>query len=45
MKSDKLVNERRRAKLNEIFDKLDDDKDNQISGLNMNVANLSIELQ
>jgi hypothetical protein len=27
-KSEKLVNERRRAKINEIFDKLDEDKDN-----------------
>jgi hypothetical protein len=39
------VNERRKAKLNEIFDKLDDDKDNQISGLNINLKNISADLQ
>jgi Ca2+-binding EF-hand superfamily protein len=35
-KSDILVNERKKAKLNEIFDLLDSDKDNLISDNKIN---------
>ena len=44
-KSDKIVNQARREKLAEIFEKLDNDNDGEISAGRFNLQSLNTELQ